>query len=62
MTTAAIFDVIRRTAGSALRGGNLRAFGRYLSGVEGLKRIRTRRGTEYLVTPLNRSDATAGKD
>ena len=49
MTSAAIFNVVRKAAGSAIRGGNVRAFGRFLTNMDGLQRIRTRRGTEYLV-------------
>ena len=49
MTTAAIFSVIKRKAGSAIRNGNIRSFGRFLTNIDQLKRKRTRYGTEYLV-------------
>ena len=49
MTTAAIFSVIKKKAGSAIRNGNIRSFGRFLTNIDQLKRKRTRLGTEYLV-------------
>ena len=49
MTTAAIFSVIKRKAGSAIRNGNIRSFSRFLTNIDQLKRKRTRYGTEYLV-------------
>ena len=51
MTPTAIFAEVKRRAGSAIPRGDLRAFGRILANMEGLVRRRTRRGTEYLVTP-----------
>lgn len=49
MTTAHIFSIIKKRAGSAIRTGNLRTFGRFLTNIEQLKRKRTRFGSEYLV-------------
>jgi hypothetical protein len=49
MTTAAIFSVIKKKAGSAIRNGNIRSFGRFLTNIDQLRRKRTRLGTEYLV-------------
>ena len=49
MTTAAIFSIIKKKAGSAIRTANLRTFGRFLTNMEQLKRKRTRFGSEYLV-------------
>ncbi|MBQ7420246.1 MAG: DUF3874 domain-containing protein [Prevotella sp.] len=49
LTTAAIFAVIKKKAGSAIRYGNLIAFGRFLSNMEHLKQKRIRQGTAYLV-------------
>ena len=51
MTPTAIFAEVKRRAGSAIPRGDLRTFGRILANMEGLIRRRTRRGTEYLVTP-----------
>ena len=49
MTTAAIFAVIKKKAGSAIPKGNIRTFGRFLTNIDNLKRRRTHFGTEYLV-------------
>ena len=49
MTTAAIFAVIKKKAGAAIRNGNIRSLGRFLANIEQLKHKRTRFGTEYLV-------------
>ena len=51
MTPTAIFAEVKRRAGSAISRGDLRTFGRILANMEGLIRRRTRRGTEYFVTP-----------
>ena len=52
MSTTAIFTAVRRKAGTALRGGNIRAFGRMLANTPGITRRRTYAATEYLVRPL----------
>ena len=52
LTAAAIFHRVKSRAGSAIRGGNVRAFGRYLANLEGLSHRRTRFGMEYRVVPL----------
>ena len=49
LTTAAIFQRMKRRAGSALRQTNIIAFGRVLTNLTGLQRRRTTNGTEYLV-------------
>ena len=52
MTAAAIFQRVKRQAGSAIRHGNVVVFGRMLSNLTTLQRRRARQGTEYLVIPL----------
>ena len=49
MTAAAIQLAVRQHAGSILRNGNVRAFGRFLANMEGLRQRRTRFGMEYFV-------------
>ena len=51
MTTAAIFAAVKKKGGSAIRTGNIRVFGQFLSNIENIKRRRTHFGTEYLVVP-----------
>lgn len=53
MSTTAIFTTVKRKAGSALRGGNVKGFGRMLANIPGIMRRRTRAATEYLVRPLS---------
>ena len=48
-SAAAVFDVIKRRAGAALRGGNLIRFSRILANVPNIVRHRTSRGVEYLL-------------
>ena len=55
MTTAAIFAAVKKKGGSAIRTGNIRIFGQFLSNIENIKRRRTRMGTEYLVIPTPKS-------
>ena len=55
MSTAAIFAVIKKKAGTAIRNGNIRSLGRFLSNLEHLKRKRTKYGTEYLVFSLEKA-------
>ena len=50
MTAAAIHQVIKRYAGSAIKNGNIRRFGRFLANVDGLRQRRTRFGMEYFVS------------
>ena len=50
MTAAAIHQVIKRYAGSAVQNGNIRRFGRFLADVDGLRQRRTRFGMEYFVS------------
>ena len=52
MTVASIFAELRARFGASLEAKSLLSFGRYLSNMEGLKRKRTRKGTEYLVVKL----------
>ena len=50
MSTTAIFEYIRKKAGTAaLRGANIHSLGHFLTNLEGILRRRTRNGTEYLV-------------
>ena len=51
LTAAAIFQRVKQRAGSAIRYGNVRNFGRFLSNLDGLKRRRTSIGMEYHVVP-----------
>ena len=50
LTTAAIFDHLRKHVSGGVYLGNVNQLGRILTAVKGLKRRRTMRGTEYLVT------------
>lgn len=50
MTAAAIHQVIKRYAGSAVQNGNIRRFGRFLANTDGLRQRRTRFGMEYFVS------------
>ena len=49
MTAAAILYHVKRYAGSAVRGDNVKSFGRILSNLPEIRSRRTRFGTEYLV-------------
>ena len=49
MTVAAILREIKQHAGSAVKGDNVRRFGRYLANLPDLKSRHSRYGTEYLV-------------
>ena len=49
MTAAAIFQRMKKAAGSALKQTNIIAFGRMLTNLDGLQRRRSVNGTEYLV-------------
>ena len=55
MSTTAIFTVIKKKAGTAIRNGNLRLFGRFLSNIKHIRKRRTSYGTEYLVSPLEKA-------
>ena len=52
ITAAAIFQELRRKYGSTMIGNSLLSFGRKLKNIDGLKRRRTSKGTEYLVVRL----------
>lgn len=54
MTTAAIFAAVKKKGGSAIRTGNIRVFGQFLSNIDNIKRRRTHFGTEYLVIPYQK--------
>jgi predicted P-loop ATPase len=54
MTTAAIFAAVKKKGGSAIRTGNIRIFGQFLSNIGKIKRRRTHFGTEYLVIPCQK--------
>jgi len=49
MTTAAILYRVKHYAGSAVRGDNVRQFGRFLANLPELRSRHSRNGTEYLV-------------
>ena len=49
LTATAIYQRIHQHAGSSLRYGNVANFSRVLTNIDGLRRRRTKRGTEYLV-------------
>lgn len=49
MTAAAIFSELKAKYGASLEAKSLLSFGRCLKNIEGLKRKRTMKGTEYLV-------------
>ena len=49
LTAAAIFNRIKKGAGTALKQTNLVGFGRMLANLEGMQRRRSAYGTEYLV-------------
>jgi len=49
MTTAAILYQVKHYAGSAVRGDNVRSFGRFLANMPELRSRHSRNGTEYLV-------------
>ena len=50
MTAAAVHQVIKRYAGSAIQNSNIRRFGRFLANMDGLRQRRTRFGMEYFVS------------
>ena len=52
MTTAAIFDRVKKAAGATLQVNSLKSFGRFLCNIEGIVKKRTNAGTCYLVKPL----------
>lgn len=54
MSATAIFDVLKNKIGSSLKINTLAQFGRELQNIDGLKRKRTRFGTEYLVVSRNK--------
>ncbi len=49
MTAAAIFSELKAKYGASLEAKSLLSFGRCLKNIDGLKRKRTMKGTEYLV-------------
>lgn len=49
MTAAAIFSELKAKYGASLEAKSLLSFGRFLKNIDGLKRKRTMKGTEYLV-------------
>ena len=49
MTAAAIFSELKAKYGASLEAKSLLSFGRCLKNIDGLKRKRTAKGTEYLV-------------
>ena len=49
MTAAAIFSELKAKYGASLEAKSLLSFGRCLKNIEGLKRKRTMKGTEYLI-------------
>lgn len=49
MTAAAIFSELKEKYGASLEAKSLLSFGRCLKNIDGLKRKRTMKGTEYLV-------------
>ena len=51
LTAAAIFQRIRKAAGSTLKQSNMISFGRMLANIEGMQRHRTVNGMEYWVCP-----------
>ena len=51
LTAAAIFQRIRKAAGSTLKQSNMISFGRMLANIEGMQRHRTVNGMEYWVRP-----------
>ncbi|MBQ8462571.1 MAG: DUF3874 domain-containing protein [Prevotella sp.] len=53
MTTAAIYQHIRRVAGAAVGRVGVISFGRFLANQDSLIRRRSRNGTEYLLRKLN---------
>ena len=54
MSSAAIFERVRKKAGSSLAVGNLTKFGQFLSNIDGIVRRRVKTGTQYLVIPLEK--------
>ncbi len=55
MSPTAIFQAVKKIAGSVLPKGNVKSFGRMLSNINGIIRRRTRFGTEYLVKPVEKA-------
>lgn len=49
MTAAAIFSELKAKYGASLEAKSLLSFGRCLKNIDGLKRKRTMKGTEYLI-------------
>ena len=54
MSSAAIFERVRKKAGSSLAVGNLSKFGQFLSNIDGIVRRRVKTGTQYLVIPIEK--------
>ena len=54
MSATAIFDVLKNKFGSSLKINTLAQFGRELQNIDGLKRKRTRFGTDYLIVSRNK--------
>ena len=50
MTVATLYQEIKRTYGSSIKTNSLISFGRILKNIHGLRRKRSKKGTEYLVT------------
>lgn len=50
MTVATLYQEIKRTYGSSIKTNSLISFGRILKNIPGLRRKRSKKGTEYLVT------------
>ena len=47
--TMAIYDELRKVAGSGLKASGVLSFGRYLSNMPDLQQKRTKKGKSYLV-------------
>jgi hypothetical protein len=49
MSPTAIYDELRKVAGSGLKASGVLSFGRYLSNMSDLQQKRTKKGKSYLV-------------
>jgi hypothetical protein len=49
MSPMAIYDELRKVAGSGLKASGVLSFGRYLSNMSDLQQKRTKKGKSYLV-------------
>ena len=54
LSAAAIFQRIKREAGSSLGVSGITKFGQFLTNIDGIVRKRTNRGTVYLVKQKHR--------